>query len=208
MEKIDTFIQRPETVEGSYYIPPLYVLEAAKIQAEIDETRSESHAIGQGEGISKASAGVKQPIFKWPIKENIDDESVDGFPRAIGPEVSSEYKPTPKQQMRALLAHLHYKLIYAPGAFVAQHYNNLPLRTKSDVEKEITILHESHYLNNHIFALLVSFVRRLSHVLGCFIDEDYDCIVKGKIWAATHAVVQVCFYYSVSLMLELNGEKL
>lgn len=208
MEKIDTFIQRPEAVEGPYYLPPLYVLEAAKFQAEIEETKSESHAIGQGEDISKASAGVKQPIFKWPIKDNIDDESVDSFSHAIRPEVSSEYKPTPKQQMRTLLAHLHYKLIHVPGQFVSQQYNNLPLRTKSDVEKEITNLRENHHLNNHIFALLASFVRRLSHVLGCFIDEDYNCIVKGKVWAATHAVVQVGFYSSVYLTLELNGEKL
>lgn len=207
MEKIDTFIQRPEAVEGSYYVPPLYVLEAAKFQAKVEETRPGGHDIGQEEDISKASAGVKQSIFKWPIKNNIDDESVDSFSLEIRPEVSSEYQPTPKQQMKALLAHLHYKLIHVPGPFVAQQYNNLPLRKKPDVDKEIADLRENHNLNNHIFALLVSFVRRLSNVLGCFIDEDYDCIVKGKVWAATYAVIQVRFH-SVYLMLELNGEKL
>lgn len=197
MEKTDILIQRPETVEDPYYIPPLYVLEAAKSQAEVEETEPESHHIGQGEGIPKASAGVKQPIFKWPIKENIDYKSVDGSPHAIRTEVSSEHKPMPKQQMKALLAHLHYKLIHISGPFVAQQYNNLPLKTKLDVEKEITNLREHHHLNKHIYVLLASFVRHLDHVLGCFIDEDYDCIVKGKVWAATHALIQVSFHSSI-----------
>lgn len=49
------------------------------------------------------------------------------------------------------------------------------------------------HLDNHIFALLATFVHRLSRVLGCFIDEDYDCIVKGKVWAAAHVIILVGF---------------
>lgn len=58
-------------------------------------------------------------IFAWSIKSNTHD-AVDSHPPPARAEVSQRDKPAPKQQMRALLAHMHYKLLFGSSLLIAQ----------------------------------------------------------------------------------------
>lgn len=200
MEETETYFQRPIHVEEPYYTPPTYVQEAARAQAEAERTRSKGrdihHQDGNIQSTSKAPIGNKSPIFTWSIKTG---NTINTYPYALVDEISPEEAPTPQQQMRALLAHMHYKLLSSSDVLTAQSYNNLPLKTRSDIDREMYNLGKSCHIGEHKFSLLASFVSRLSRVLGHFIDEDYDCIVKGKIWAAAHLIILVCFDLPISL---------
>lgn len=207
MGETDRYFQRPTHVEDPYYIPPPYVQEAARAQVEAEKTQSKGRSIHQEDGdaqsTSKAPPGNKNPIFTWSIKTG---NTINTYPHAPVDEISPRKTPTPQQQMRALLAHMHYKLLSSSDVLTAQSYNSLPLKTRSDIDREIYNLGKSGHIDGHIFTLLVSFVRRLSRVLGHFIDEDYDCIVKGKVWAAAHLVILTFGFIPVDELFSFHCE--
>lgn len=201
--------QREED-DNLYYTPPPYVLEAAKSQLDAEDagTRHTKEKISSQSTTNDAQPATKkpaQPIFRWSIGKNtpkIDrDNKYETYARVTRDrpmkkiteqvEVPTADEPTPTQRMRSLLAHIHREILFSSNTHSSKNYNSLPLKTKSDVDSGIAHLRESKEVNSHILALFSSFSRQLSYILDCFIDRQYDCIVKGKIWAAVHELVMV-----------------
>lgn len=196
-----------------YYTPPPYVLEAAKSQidsedAEIQHKKEKETPRSTDSGAQTLATKRTQPIFKWPISKDTPkiecDDKYDPYstrttrnrpakkvPQQV--EVSPTDEPTPTQRMKSLLAHIHREILFSSDTRSSKNYNSLPLKTKSDVDSGIARLRESKEVNSHILALFSSFARHVGYVLDYFIDQKYDCIVKGKAWAAVHEIVMVRF---------------
>ncbi|KAJ5161828.1 hypothetical protein N7492_007220 [Penicillium capsulatum] len=192
-----------------YYMPPPYVLEAAKSQIDNEDAETQ-HAKEKDihrstENGTQAAAGKRtQPIFRWAITKDTPKIDWDGkydpynirinrdrqmkkVPPQI--ELSTADDPTPTQRMKSVLAHIHREILFSPDTRSSKNYNSLPLKTKSDVDRGIVRLRESQEVNSHILALFSSFARHVGYILDYFIDKKYDCIVKGKVWAAVHGLV-------------------
>ncbi|KAF5859391.1 hypothetical protein ETB97_002898 [Aspergillus alliaceus] len=213
MEDFSPLLDRAMDIEDPYYTPPVFVFDAAKSHAETKNVNPEinpettSHQSMNG-GVQDTSAVLtekeKRPFFKWPVKKDVHDMEplIDGVdpissraykattPRLNRRESASGHDPTPTQWLKALMAHMHYEILFNVDFHSAKKYNDLPLKTISDVEGELGSLYNHHQSNRHMLALARSFLRRLSRVLESFIGQDYDCIVKGKVWAAMHVLIQ------------------
>ncbi|KAL4971763.1 hypothetical protein BDW66DRAFT_164757 [Aspergillus desertorum] len=161
----------PQDIENPYYVPPIYVLDAAKLQAKKEESQSQ--------GALNLQFSEKLPIFQWAI---INTSGTDKPPPIND--------PTPSQRMRSLLAHVYRNMLFTTDSQFARTYNNLSLRTKLDVLKQITSLRLLHPMNGHILDLVSSFVLDVNGFLEQFIGKDYNSLAKGKVWAAVHAAVK------------------
>ncbi|KAL3430185.1 hypothetical protein BDV09DRAFT_189492 [Aspergillus tetrazonus] len=175
----------PHDIENPYYVPPLYVLDAAKFQAKKEGSQSQGalncnlNHPPTSASAQKVQFSEKLPIFQWAI---INTSGTDKPPPIND--------PTPSQRMRSLLAHIHRNMLFTTDSQFARTYNNLSLRTKLDVQKLITQLRLLHPINGHILDLVSSFVLDVNAFLEQFIEKDYNCLVKGKVWAALHTVVK------------------
>jgi hypothetical protein len=202
----DPLRQYPEDIDDPYYRPPAHVLEAAKSQAE---TQCSRQTTLQQETTDRPAQMVavkgRKPIFMWPIKDpsnaGLGAVALDDRPLGdrlvnstrVPHQVFSADVPTPIQWMKSLLAHAHRDILFTADIPSARNYNNLSLKTKSDIDKHIIILRDRYLVKSHILSLISSFVRHVSDILEYFIPEDYDCVVKGKAWAAVHTMLLVGF---------------
>ncbi|KAE8372474.1 hypothetical protein BDV26DRAFT_98978 [Aspergillus bertholletiae] len=192
MENFYSSAERSSCNDNPYYLPPRIVLDAAKsMNGGVQDTSTFT------------AEKEKRPLFKWLVKHDAQDtaslagtfdpvsRSYKDTTRSVkGCEVTPGDGPTPTQWLKLLMAHMHYEILFGVDFQSAKKYNALALKTKSDVEGELNSLYNSHQTNRHMVALGWSFVRHLSHILDSFIGHDYDCIIKAKVWAAAHAVIQ------------------
>jgi hypothetical protein len=93
-------------------------------------------------------------------------------------------------QIRSLLASLHSDLLFWPETSQACSYNRLPLRNRGDVKREIERLADEGHISAHQEKLLASFNEQISDIWDIFVPADYDCILKGKVWAAVDVLIQ------------------
>ncbi|KAL3471000.1 hypothetical protein BJX99DRAFT_250770 [Aspergillus californicus] len=172
-----------------YYDPPSFVPNAVNFQVKGKENRPEMPGkASQRPTTSKAQnpgAKGRQPIFKWSIKNHLS--GFDG--------VSSINEPTRSREMRALLAYVHYQIL-------------LKLQTKSRVNEQIAMLQDDKYLDKDVLHLVSTFVCCVSDFLEHFIDRDYDCIVKGKVWAAVYTVIEIFRLSPDATLLALQADVL
>ncbi|KAJ6031655.1 hypothetical protein N7540_002387 [Penicillium herquei] len=84
---------------------------------------------------------------------------------------------------------MHHEILFLLDLHSAHNYNKLPLKTKSDVDMQIASLRDTYKGNKHMIVLFSTFALRISQILHCFTDEDYDCIVKQKVWAAVYGLI-------------------
>ncbi|PYH98957.1 hypothetical protein BO71DRAFT_425580 [Aspergillus ellipticus CBS 707.79] len=183
--------KEPKDIEDPYYMPPSHVLKAAKSQVHDQSSQQKGSSQIPESATLTSATGTMLPIFSWSVKEGPDDgdQSEYGSVRAsLEQKTNSVETTTPRQRMRALLAHMHRELLFVSELRSAKNYNNLPLKTESDVNLQITTLQDTDQVKKHLLVLISSFVRRVGHILDCFMDRDYDCIVKRKVWAA---VIQI-----------------
>ncbi|KAJ5320287.1 hypothetical protein N7508_000570 [Penicillium antarcticum] len=195
----------PYNDESPHYVPPEQVLEAVECAVEVESAHthhSEFH-VAKEEVDGQPSAGrTTQPILRWPIKQEIcnanpmkdvlnrRDLKPSTARKSLGqPERTSVHGLASSHQMKALAAHMHYELLFVPSRKIAKFYNDLCQKTKADIETELVGLLNNHHVNTHIFKLASSFFHHVSGIVGCFIDEDYDCLVKRKLCAAILLVV-------------------
>ncbi|KAL2839484.1 hypothetical protein BJY01DRAFT_219207 [Aspergillus pseudoustus] len=170
-----------------YYWPPDFVLEAARSQAKKEQGESV-------EAQAKADEPRQQklPIFKWTLGKPTVDEAPD--------------EPTPTQRMKSFLAYTHHDILFLSSLRLSRLYNTLPLATKSSVLKQIDTLRTKYHVNAYILDLILDFVRYTGDILDEFIDPIYDCIVKGKTWAAVSAVIEAFRFGLVESLLPFQIE--
>ncbi|KAL2868160.1 uncharacterized protein BJX67DRAFT_351219 [Aspergillus lucknowensis] len=185
--------KRINDIMDPYYWPPAHVVDAAKLQAKNDAAHSynsQSGNYGQlsGEGKEPFSHSgpdpETQPIFLWSIRQDTRTGSSGHG------QVTPDEKPTSMQWMKALVAYIHYEILFNADVRSAKNYNNLPLKTKQDAERELARIQEASSLNNHWASLMSSFIGSVNVFLDLFIDRDYNCTVRGKIWAAVYTIIQ------------------
>ncbi|XHG04030.1 hypothetical protein AWENTII_007312 [Aspergillus wentii] len=183
--------------EDPYYWTPKYVMDAAKSQLAKAVREDDSH---RGED----KAGIEsQAIFKWPFKILYD--APDGTYKQDEHSISSD-DPTPSQRMKALVAHIHHEILFSNGLRSVKSYNNLPLKTRADLNEHLANLRDSHHAYRHILTLASSFVSTVSDFLDCYIDKEYDCIIKGKVWAALIPVIETFLFPSSDDLFSFHCE--
>ncbi|KAL2823439.1 hypothetical protein BDW59DRAFT_96770 [Aspergillus cavernicola] len=197
MENSDGFSR--QYIAHPYYWPPGFVLDAARSQVARDRDQSPGQSTSQtiARVPAKGARGgpEKQSIFEWSIWED---------PSKATPTPAD--KPTSTRRMKALLAYLHRDFLFLSAIRPVRVYNELSLQTKSSIDKQIVSLRETYLLNSHILDLVSAFVRSVSDILDHFIDSDYDCIVKGKVWAAVSIVIQVFQFGLVDTLSSFQAE--
>ncbi|KAL3467177.1 hypothetical protein BJX64DRAFT_283902 [Aspergillus heterothallicus] len=189
------YTNHPYKYVDPYYWPPDFVLKAARAQAKKKKEHAQSESETQAHD-EKEDAQKKQPVFKWTV----------GKPSSVEKEAADE--PDPAQRMKSLLAYAHHSILFLSGLRLTKLYNDLPLETKSSILSQIESLGAKHNVNSYILDLLRDFVRCLSDILDEFIDPHYDCIVKGKVWAAVHAVIETFRYGLVDSLLPFQIDML
>ncbi|KAL4755701.1 uncharacterized protein BDW70DRAFT_165200 [Aspergillus foveolatus] len=200
-----------------YYSPPKFVLDAIGKQSRRGKEDGEGHGLAQrasgtagvsqtdgpGAGVGSATQRDKErgqgrslPIFKWPIGKKPSEEASSDTNDAAS-----------TRRMKSLLAYIHRHMLFhtdnakfssyfppptatSTAMLLNRTYNAIPLKTKSNVESQLLHLRDTHHVNNYILDLLRTFVRGISDFLDEFIAPDYECIVKGKVWAAVSAVLE------------------
>ena len=199
-----------------YYSPPKFVLDAVRNQSKREKEDRESHGLAQG---ASGAAGVAQTDGPGPgagsaTKSNKklgQERPLPVFKWYIGKEPSEEASSDPDEaestrRMKSLLAYIHQHMLFrtdntksssyfprttkASEKILNRTYNAIPLKTRSIVESQLLHLRDTYHVNNYILDLLRTFVRGVSDLLDEFIAREYECIVKGKIWAAISAVLE------------------
>ncbi|KAL4931750.1 uncharacterized protein BDV17DRAFT_226384 [Aspergillus undulatus] len=201
------YTDHPYQYIDPYYWPPEYVLEAARSQSKKGQGQSQSQPPSEPQSqlqIKTQEGGIsltptsrveaetegdkrqeKQPVFKWSVGKSAEDLSDD---------------PDANQRMRALLAYIHRHILFLSDPLVAKAYNELPIQTKSGVDEQIDTF-RTHQVNGYIIDLIITFVRYMSDILDEFIDSNYECIVKGKVWAAVSAMIETFRFGTIDIFL-------
>ncbi|KAL4733718.1 hypothetical protein BDV11DRAFT_175422 [Aspergillus similis] len=226
-------INHPYQYVDPYYSPPRFVLDAVGKQSKRVNEDGDGHGLAQGaSGVAGASRidspgagagsatqrdrkrgqGRPLPIFKWPIGKKPSEEAS-----------SDSDEATSTRRMKSLLAYIHRHMLFHTGnaedfsyfplttaastaMLLNRTYNALPLKTRSSVDSQLLHLRDTHHVDNYILDLLRTFVRGISDLLDEFIAHDYECIVKGKVWAAVLAVLETFRFSCRTIQINILEE--